>query len=276
MPIISLTSDYGTKDYRVAAIKASLHDEDFVPNIIDLSHKIKAFHLLETALMVKGSYTFFPKGTVHMICVDSFYHKQRKLLAIKADGHYFLMADNGLAGLLFHDIQPEEIYEILLNNRFDDEVSFTATDVFCPVAKHLAKGGQLSVIGRPISDYVKMVSQKAVFNDTESILVGEVVMVDHFGNAISNISKELFTTYQNKYKQISIKLRNYKINQIQKNYSAIVTDWSKEVSFHGKAGSRFNHIGLLEIFLYKGSKENGASSLLGLGVGEKIYIEFSK
>ena len=73
---------------------------------------------------------------------------------------------------------------------------------------------------------------------------------------------------------MKIKIRNFYINKILKNYTDIVTDWNRESDFHGKEVALFNRAGFLEISIYKGSKNNGAHSLFGMNLGEKIYIEF--
>lgn len=77
-----------------------------------------------------------------------FYHKDRKNIIAKVDDRYFICADNGLLSLMFFDINPDDIYEITLGSRFDDRVNFTSTDIFVPVAAHLAKGGIPEVVGK--------------------------------------------------------------------------------------------------------------------------------
>ncbi len=139
MSIITLT-DFGNLDYRVAAVKGKILSLNPEVNIIDITHDIQAFNLIQTSYIVRNAYKYFPKGSIHILSVDSFYHKSRKNILYKADGSYFLAADNGLLSLIFFDIKPEAIYEITLNNRFDDVINFTSTDIFVPAAVHLANG----------------------------------------------------------------------------------------------------------------------------------------
>ena len=274
MSIITLTSDYGRLDYRVASIKGTILSLKSDVHLIDISHEIQAYNLLQTAYIVRNSYASFPKGTVHIISVDSFHHKDRKSIVCKVDGHYFIASDNGVLSLIFHDIKPESIYEITLNNRFDDEVSFTSTDVFVPVAVHLKNGGLPEVIGRELKSIKEIIFPKPGYNEAQNILVGEVIYIDNFGNAISNIDRMFFEKIASLYENFEVKFRNITLSKIHQQYTDIVTDWSQEVQYHGKAAAIFNHAQLLEITIYKGNLQNGASSLIGLRGGEKIFVEF--
>lgn len=119
MPIITLTSDYGNLDHRVSAIKGSILQLNPDARIIDITHEIGAYNLIQTAYILRNAYAHFPKESVHIVSVDSFFHKDRKNLLVKMDGHYFITADNGLMSLTFFDQKPEAIYEITINNRFE-------------------------------------------------------------------------------------------------------------------------------------------------------------
>ena len=275
MPIITLTTDFGTTDGKVACIKGCILSMQPEVSIVDISHDIEPYNLTQTGYIVKNAYSHFPKGSIHIISVDSFHHKDRKFLVCKADGHYFIMADNGLLSLIFYDIKPESIHEITLNNRFDDVVNFTSTDIFVPVAVHLYKGGIPEIIGREIKQIKEITYPKPYFNENEKILIGEVVYIDHFGNAVSNISKEIFEQYFLAFKDFDVKFRGFSTKKIVEKYTDIIPDWEKESSFHGKELALFNEADLLEIAIYKGSKACGASTLMGLNIGEKIYVEFS-
>jgi S-adenosylmethionine hydrolase len=243
--------------------------------IVDITHQIQAYNLLQTAYIVRNAYSFFPKGTVHIISVDSFYTKERKCILYKADDHYFIAADNGLLSLIFFDIKPEEVYEITFNNRFDDEVRFTSTDIFAPVAVHLQNGGLPEVIGRKLKDPKQLSFPRAVFNENEKMLIGEIMYIDNFGNVVSNITKKFFEKNNIGFENYIVKFRNLALTRIHNQYTDLVYDWSREQEFHGKAAAVFNDAGILELTIYKGNGESGAKTLFGLQVGESIYIEFS-
>lgn len=274
MPIITLTSDFGSLDYRVAAMKGKIMSLNSEVNIIDITHDIQAYNLIQTTYIVKNAYKYFPEGTIHILSVDSFFHKSRRNLLCKVDGSYFLAADNGLISLLFFDIKPEAIYEITLNNRFDDVVNFTSTDVFVPVAVHLANGGLPEVIGRRIDHYKQLLFPKPVYNESEKMIIGEVMYIDNFGNIISNISKDFFETLSKGSERFTIKFRNLSLSKVYSSHTEVVADWDRETEYHGQSAAIFNDSQQLELTIYKGSKKNGAKSLFGLNVGENIYIEF--
>ena len=274
MAVITFTSDYGLVDHRVAAVKGAILKLKEEVTIIDITHQIQAYNLLQTAYIVRNSYSHYPKGTVHIISVDSFYTKERKCILYKADDHYFIAADNGLLSLIFYDIKPEEVYEITFNNRFDDEVRFTSTDIFAPVAVHLQNGGLPEVIGRKFKDPKQLSFPRAVFNESEKMLIGEIMYIDNFGNVVSNISKKNFEKSSVGFKSFIVKFRNLALSRIHDQYTDLVNDWNKEQEFHGKAAAVFNDAGLLELTIYKGNGESGAKTLFGLQVGESIYIQF--
>ncbi|UKB81847.1 SAM-dependent chlorinase/fluorinase [Chryseobacterium sp. MEBOG06] len=275
MSIITLTSDFGNLDYRVAAVKGKILSLNPEVNIIDITHDIQAFNLIQTSYIVRNAYKYFPKGSIHILSVDSFYHKSRKNILYKADDSYFLAADNGLLSLIFFDIKPEAIYELTLNNRFDDIINFTSTDIFVPAAVHLANGGLPEVIGRKIDTAKELMFPKPVHNESEGMIIGEVTYIDNFGNIISNINKDFFENISKGYNAFTIKFRNLSLSRIFSSHTEVVSDWERETEFHGQSAAIFNDSQFLELSIYKGSKKNGAKSLFGLNVGENIYIEFS-
>ncbi|RNA62553.1 hypothetical protein D1631_11715 [Chryseobacterium nematophagum] len=275
MSIITLTSDFGNLDYRVAAMKGKIMSLNQKVNIIDITHDIQAFNLIQASYIIRNAYKHFPKGSIHVVAVDSFYNKSRKNILYKADDSYFIAADNGILSLIFFDIKPEAIYEITLNNRFDDIVNFTSTDVFIPAAVHLANGGLPEVIGRKISSAKQLMFPKPVFNESEKIIIGEVTYIDNFGNIISNIGKDFFENISKGYESFIIKFRNLSLSRVFSHHTDLVSDWKRETEFHGQSAAIFNDSQLLELTIYKGSKKNGAKTLFGLNVGEKIYIELS-
>lgn len=274
MGVITFTSDYGLIDHRVAAVKGKVLSLKEDVKVIDISHDIQAYNLLQTAYVVRNAYSFFPAGTVHIISVDSFYHKDRKCILYQADGHYFIAADNGVLSLIFYDIKPEAVYEITLNNRFDDEVNFPSTDIFVPVAVHLQNGGLPEVIGRKLKNPKQLSFPRAVFNESEKMIIGEIMYIDNFGNVVSNISRKFFEKNAVGFQSFIVKFRNLALSKIYNHYTDLVSDWNKEHEYHGKSAAIFNDAGLLELTVYKGNNTSGAKNLFGLKVGENIFIEF--
>jgi len=274
MPVITLTSDYGLTDYRVSAVKGKILSLNENINIVDISHEIQAYNLSQTSYIMRNAYAFFPPGTVHIIAVDSFYSKQRKSLLYTYEQQYFIAADNGVLSLIFFDKKPDNIYEITLNNRFDDVVNFPATDIFVPAAVHLQNGGVPEVIGRKYKTPKQIKFLKPTMNQTGKMIVGEVMYIDHFGNLVTNISKSFFEKNMINFESFKIRARDIVFHKIYKFYTDVVADWEQESSDHGKQIVIFNEAGLMELSIYKGSKNNGAHTLYGMNPGDKVYIEF--
>ena len=129
----------------------------------------------------------FPLGTVHIISVDDELSIHNEHLAVKAFGHYFIGADNGLFSLLFNEVNPERIVRLNISLTTNC-MTFAAKNIFVPAACHLARGGTMEIIGTAINDFaVKKVELKAVLQT--DIIRGAVVHIDSYGNAITNINK---------------------------------------------------------------------------------------
>ena len=123
MSIITLTTDFGTKDHFVGAIKGTIYSE--LPNarIVDISHQISPFNITETAYILKNAYKSFPEGSIHIIGVDSELSIENKHIALYLDNHYFICPDNGVISLLASEIKPEKIvFEITESAVMNDPV----------------------------------------------------------------------------------------------------------------------------------------------------------
>ena len=115
MSIITLTTDYGNKDYFVSSLKAKLISAIDEINIIDISHNISPFNLSEAGYVLEGAFRNFPKGTIHILSVDSELTPENKHIAIMYEECYFIGADNGVFSLMFRDKKPDQIVEINLH-----------------------------------------------------------------------------------------------------------------------------------------------------------------
>ena len=266
MSFITLTSDYGNKNYFASASKGRILSEISDINIVDISHDITPFHLNECAYILKNAYNNFPKNTIHIIAIDTEIEKHKQHIVVYVDGHYFITADSGLISLIFPNIQPEKIVSINISADYNNYL-FPARDIFAKVACHIIRGGTLNVIGKEI-DSIKSFRPivPASINQGKS-LAGEVIFIDRFGNIITNINELIFN--QNKREQsFTIHLpRGYKITSIKSTYNDVQD---------GVALALFNSAKLLEIAINRADKnaESGASTLLGIKEGDQIIINF--
>lgn len=274
MPIITLTTDFGNKDPFVASVKGRIYKELEEVVIVDISHEVEPFDIGEGAFIVKNSYKDFPEGTIHIVGVDDIITPKKKPIAAFIDDHYFIASDNGILSLISAEITPHEIVEINIPQLQVDSI-FPTRDVFVPIACHLARGGKLSVVGNRMKQFNELYRLKAVVKDDKTI-IGTVIYVDNYGNAITNISQKFFDKI-GKMRNFVVRYRNNEFTTIYKNYREIVKDFDKEMDDMGKGMAIFGSSGFLEISMYKGNPNTSgaASSLYGLKKGTEIYVEFS-
>ncbi|MFD0993530.1 SAM hydrolase/SAM-dependent halogenase family protein [Tenacibaculum geojense] len=273
MPIITLTTDFGLKDHFAGAVKGAIYTELPDAKIVDITHLISPFNITETAYIIKNSYKSFPKGTIHIIGVDSELSNTNKHIALLLDEHYFICPDNGLISMIASAINPTKIVEINIHDRI--ESSFPVLDVFVKVACFIARGGTLDVIGREISDYKKMIEIQPKVNQAQTIISGGVIYIDNYGNVISNISKKVFNDI-GKGRDFIVTARGYTFTKIFNKYNEITGDSDTNYGFDGSRLALFNSAELLEIAIYRSNLNTvgGASSLLGLDYRDTITVEF--
>lgn len=271
MSIITLTTDFGIKDHFVGATKGKILSEFVEATIIDISHEINKFNTIEASYSISAAYNAFPKGTVHIISVNSERFTNGQHLAMEWDGHFFICADNGILSVLTQKKVPQKIVSISIHDRLNKEA--TDIDVFVAAACHILRGGHLNVIGKEIETINTLTELTPQISEDGKILRGNIIYVDDFGNCVTNISKKQFEDVgRGRSFTIPFSSRN-KINRINKFYG----DFSNLNDINdGKALAVFNENGLLEIAIYKSDNKNvgSANSLLGLGYRDTITINF--
>ena len=275
MPILTLTTDFGTKDHFVGAVKGAIYSTIPDAKIVDISHSISPFNITQTAYILRNAYQNFPEGTIHIVGVDSELNEDNRHIALLLNGHYFVCPDNGLISMVASDIKPSKIVEINIHDRV--ESSFSVLDVFVQVAAHIARGGTLEVIGKPIHDYKQLFEIQPQISPEQNKIVGNVIYIDNYGNIISNITEKLFKEI-GKGRRFKLTASSYSFAKIHQKYSDIV-DFSLPKHQRKSDGNRlaiFNSAGFLEIAIYKSNLTTvgGASSLLGLDYRDPIAIEF--
>jgi len=274
MSIITLTTDFGCKDHFVGALKGKIYSEFSDAKIVDISHEIDLFNVSETSYIIGASYNSFPKGTVHIIGVDSELHQETQHIAMEWNDQYFICADNGVLTMLTQKIIPQKIVAINIHDRL--AINATAMDVFVTVACHIARGGLLNVIGREITQLREVTELQAVVNQDGNSIKGYAIYIDHCGNVVTNISRQLFTEI-GKGRKYEIGFKNYKLKTILPNYSAIVNFDQNPMKFYeGKELAIFNEAGFLEIAIYRSNPSSlgSASSLLGMNYRDLVTISF--
>ncbi|MBN09655.1 MAG: hypothetical protein CMC79_04715 [Flavobacteriaceae bacterium] len=276
MNIITLTTDFGLKDYFVSATKAALLSEIKSINIIDITHNISPYNVTEAAYILKNAYNSFPKGTIHIIGVDSELTPENIHLAMLFDGHYFIGANNGIFSMIKDGKKSEIIVSVNIHKNIIS--SFPVLDVFVKVAAHISRNGKLEVIGKKIESILELTDVKPVINNTANKILGSVIYIDNYGNVITNITIDLFNEI-GKSRNFEINARTIKFRKIFKNYSeAIDYNISKDKREEdGKKIALFNTAGHLELAIYKSnpSTVGSASSLFGLTYRDPVTITFN-
>jgi S-adenosylmethionine hydrolase len=277
MAIITLTTDFGEKDHFAGAIKGAIYSEMPDVKIVDISHSVSPFSIPEAAYIIQNAYSSFPRGTIHVIGIDSEINPENKHIAVKLDGHFFVCANNGIMSMICAEIVPEKIVEINIHDKIVS--NFPVLDVFVKVATHLARGGTLEIIGKVI-DTIKPIKNIHPFvNEEKTQIIGSIIYIDNYGNVVTNIKKSFFEEVQ-KGRAFEISARNYKFKSIYKKYSDIVNfDIPEEKrNDEGRGVVVFNSSNYLEIALYKSNTDTvgSASTLMGLKLMDTVTININK
>jgi S-adenosylmethionine hydrolase len=257
MPVITLTSDWGTKDHYLASVKGAILKQIPEARIIDISHEVPPHDLTQAAFILKNCYRDFPSGTIHILGISTEESEVNPHTAILADGHYFIGADNGIFTLIFDEQKPDKIVEITLIQ--DSEFfTFSSRDRFVKAAALLAGGEDILKLG----DLRESLNQKFLFAPVvdNDVIKGMVIYIDNYQNVITNISKEKFKEV-GRNRKYTISFRGEEIHTINDSYSDVPV---------GEILALFGCNGHLEIAMNNGT----ASSLLGLNPNDPVRVEF--
>ena len=276
MAIITLTTDFGEKDHFAAAVKGATYSELEDVKIVDISHWVSPFHIMEAAYIIQNAYSSFPAGTIHIIGIDSELNPENKHIAVLLDGHYFICANNGIISMLANEIKPEKIVEINIHDKVI--TNFPVLDVFVKVACHIARGGTLEVIGKQIDTIKELRGIRPTINQEVTQIMGSVIYIDNYGNVITNITKS-------KFEEIA-KGRSFKITARTANFSTIHSHYSDAINFDipaqkrdedGKKIALWNSSNYLELSIYKSNPATvgSAKSLFGLQYRDTVTINFN-
>lgn len=254
MPIVTFTSDFGIIDHYSAIVKGAMLCENPELTIIDITHNIENYNIVQGAYVLKNSYASFPEGTIHILSVNNFYSKKRRFVAVRYEGHYFIGPDNGIFSLLFDEI-PDDVYQLEFKNRG----VFPLKDVIAKAVGHITNQLPFNEIGLLAGDLVQRITFQPVISTSQ--IRGSVIYVDNYENVIVNISRKLFEqTWGERDYKIYFR-RNDPISKININYYDVPI---------GEILCRFNSANFLEIAINMGK----ASSMLGLKVEDTVQIDF--
>ena len=257
MAIVTLLTDSGETDHYVASIKAKILGVNPGLTLVDISHKIQACDIAHGAFVLNSVFRDFPKGTVHLVGVDSTGNAETAAIGLQLEDHFFVGSDNGLFGLI-SDKQHQQLVDI--NSINSVVTSFPEKDIFAAAAAKLASGVAITTLGKPMTSFKKMIGRSV--KATRKIIAGHVIRVDNYGNLITNISKTDFDILS-KGKTFTIQFSGEKFRRIHTNYFQ---------ADQGDCFLIFNSSGFLEIGIYKGR----ANDLLGMDYDSSVSILFDE
>jgi S-adenosylmethionine hydrolase len=191
MPIVALMTDYGTKDYYVAALKGVILSIAPEAQIVDVTHDIEPHDVLRGAFVVRQTWPWFKEGTVHVAIIDPGVGSQRRVILGEYAGRYIVAPDNGLVTFVHRDFPRAALYSVQNPDFFLSvrSATFHGRDLMAPAAAHLAKGADLADFGPAIDDPVLLpIESEGKFTGKE--VEGRVLYVDRFGTMITNIHRE--------------------------------------------------------------------------------------
>jgi S-adenosylmethionine hydrolase len=258
MPVITIISDMGSADYYTGVFKGAIYRA--VPNaeIIDITHHIK----METGItpggyMLKNTFNLFPKGTIHVVALNTVIEQHSRHVVFEYQGYYFVGTDNGVFSLAF-DSEPVNIYDI--SHLPGANTTFPALSLFVPVIAGLAEGKKPQEIGTPISGLVRKVMLRPTID--KDAIAGMIIYIDHYGNGITNIDKEIFDRVgRGREYTVHVKSMSKGLNKISKSYTE---------SHLGDLVAVFNVTGNLEVAINNGNFQK----LMRIDIGHTIRIEF--
>ncbi len=187
--IITLTTDFGTRDSYVAEMKGVILGLAPGVRLVDVTHEVEPQQVADGALALDGAAAFFPAGTIHLAVVDPGVGTPRRGIVVAAGAQVFVGPDNGL----FTPVLLRENWEAFELTAAEYRLSvvsrtFHGRDVFAPAAAHLARGVLPASFGPPVLDPIRLAWVEA--RDVAGGVTGTVVHVDRFGNLVTSITAQ--------------------------------------------------------------------------------------
>lgn len=184
---IALLTDFGIQDTYVGVMKGVMRGICRDAQLLDLTHTIQPQNIREAALALLTTYSYFRAETVFLVVVDPGVGSERRPIAVSAGGYFFVAPDNGVLSYTLNELEVND--RVTLSNaqyhRQPVSRTFHGRDIFSPAAAHLANGVALSALGDPARELVTLPAP--LLRVADDVLTGEVIHIDHFGNAVTSI-----------------------------------------------------------------------------------------
>jgi S-adenosylmethionine hydrolase len=259
-PIIALLTDFGTRDHYVGSMRGVALGICPDATLVDITHDIEPQDVLGASLELAASFRYFPHGTVFLCVVDPGVGSARRAIAAEAGGYTFVAPDNGLLTMVFKEAAAARVVELTEPKYARATVSrtFEGRDRFAPAAAWLAKGIDLTALGRPVHDWQLLDVPEARMEG--GALSGVVLRVDRFGNLVTNIDRRRFEQFV-AGKPIQIDASGHPVTSVVSTYAE---------SEAGSVCALFGSTDHLEVAITGGS----AAQRLGLTRGAPVVVRF--
>jgi S-adenosylmethionine hydrolase len=254
MALVTFISDFGDKDHYVASVKARMLSINPQLNIVDISHSVSKFDIEHAAFILRNTFREFPKGTVHLVGVKTTGRTNDGFIGVKLEDHFFIGPNNGMLSLL-SEKDPDIIVHI--SETHVKSTTFPTRDILAAITAKVASGVSIQDFGGPCTRFKKSIIRQA--KATKEQLVGQVIRIDGYGNAITNIRRDVFERLNPG--KFTIHFAREKLEKLQTGYDQV--DEGDPFVF-------FNSLDLMEI----GINYDNASSLLGLKKDSVVYVNF--
>lgn len=252
MAIVTLTSDLGDRDYYAAALKGALLSNNPLLTVTDITHSVKPFDIKEAAYIIRNAFRYFPKGTIHVLHINT-RTDVSKLLVAAVEGHYFITFDCGVLSLAFEQKLPD-MYQV--NEELLEGSSLLIDEAIAKVADLLSKEYLLTDFAQLTTTALSYRTLQPV--SSQGSIRGAVVHIDHYGNAVANITKSMFEEFIGN-RRFTIFCNAVSTKQISLTYNEVE---------EGEIVCLFNSAGYLEVALNKAK----ASQLMGLKPESTVII----
>ena len=188
-PIITLTTDFGTSDHLVGAMKGVILNINPAARIVDMNHSVVPYDILDGALSLANAYSYFPPRTIHVVVVDPGVGTERRPILVSGEKQFFVAPDNGVLSMIY-EREPCTVRHITSEHYFLNPISptFHGRDIFAPTAAWLSKTLQTEAFGEVVTDFVRFTMPKA--KSGGQAVKGVVLRVDAFGNLMTNLKAE--------------------------------------------------------------------------------------
>jgi len=258
-PIITLTTDYGSNDHLVGTLKGVILKINPDANIVDITHNVMPYDLLDGALAIGSAYSYFPARTIHVVVIDPGVGTARRPLLVSGETHYFIAPDNGVLSLVYEREESLLVRHANVEHYYLQPVSktFHGRDIFAPIAAWLSKGSQAASMGDEITDHKKFAMPKP--KSAEGALKGVVVRVDSFGNLVTNFRAEDLPAS-------ALETGNVQFQIGSQTVTRLVDTFAK-----GNPGETFAYVGS-NGFVEFGVNRGNASKSLGAGRGVPVLL----